>query len=127
MEQEDYLETIYELETQKGIIRISDIARILSLSKPSVTQMMQRLLKEKYVLYKPYIPLKLTDKGRGVGKKIAERHRVLADFFTLLGVPPKIQEKDIHGIEHFLSPITLSRLKKLNFFLKKKKYRSEKS
>lgn len=120
MEQEDYLETIYKLHIEQGLVRISDIAKILKLSKPSVTQMMQRLEKDGCVTYKPYFPLQLTNKGRRIGKKVAERHEVLAKFFTLLKIPPKIQERDIHGIEHSLSPITLKRLKEITNFLKKK-------
>lgn len=119
MEQEDYLETIYKLNLYQRLVRISDIAKILKLSKPSVTQMMQRLEKEDCVIYKPYLPLQLTSKGKKIGKKIADRHEVLAEFFTLLGIPRKIQEKDIHGIEHSLSPLTLKKLKEVTKLLKK--------
>ena len=121
MEQEDYLETIYKLTTEQGLVRISDIAKVLKLSKPSVTQMMQRLEKDKCVIYKPYLPLQLTKKGKKIGQKVAERHKVVAEFLTILEIPKKIQEKDIHGIEHSLSPITLDRLKKATKFLKGKK------
>ncbi|MBI5754413.1 MarR family transcriptional regulator [Candidatus Peregrinibacteria bacterium] len=120
MEQEDYLETIYELTSKHDPVRISDIAKILKLSKPSVTQMMQRLEKDKCVVYKPYLPLQLTKKGKKIGKKVAERHKVLAEFFTLLKIPENIQEKDIHGIEHSLSPMTLKKLKELTRALKRK-------
>lgn len=122
MEQEDYLETIYNLKKDLGHIRISDIASTLKLSKPSVTQMMQRLEKEGYVNYKPYLPLKLTAKGSRIGRKVAERHEVLAEFLTTLKIPKAIQEKDIHGIEHFLSPLTLQNLKKVTKFLKEKNF-----
>lgn len=125
MEQEDYLETIYKLTTEQGLVRISDIAKILKLSKPSVTQMMQRLEKDKCVIYKPYLPLQLTGKGKKIGKKVAERHKVLAEFLTILNIPENIQEKDIHGIEHSISPITLKKLKELSAFLKKtQKYKA---
>ena len=123
MEQEDYLETIYNLKKEKGFVRISDIAEILSLSKPSVTQMMQRLEKDGLVKYAPYQPLKLTSKGQKIGKGVAERHKVLAEFFTILGIPEKTQEQDIHGIEHCLSPATLTKLKKVTKFLKDKKFK----
>lgn len=121
MEQEDYLETIYNLKKELGHVRVSDIAKALSLSKPSVTQMMQRLEKEGYVKYQPYLPLKLTAKGSRIGRSVAEKHEVLAEFLTTLGIPKAVQEKDIHGIEHFLSPITLQKLKKTTKFLKDKK------
>ncbi|MBI4235205.1 transcriptional regulator [Candidatus Peregrinibacteria bacterium] len=123
MEQEDYLETIYDLHEAKGYIRISDVAMALNLSKPSVTQMMQRLKKEGCVIYAPYQPLQLTEKGRKIGKGVAERHKVLAEFFTILGIPEKTQLKDIHGIEHSLSPVTLKTLKELTQFLKDQKFK----
>jgi len=119
MEQEDYLEVIYNLDKEMGYVRISDVANVLELSKSSVTQMVQRLEKEGCVCYKPYHPLKLTSKGKSIGKKIAERHEVLAEFFTIMKIPEETQERDIHGIEHYLSPLTLKRLKDVNVFLKK--------
>ena len=123
MEQEDYLETIYKLGLEQEAVRVSDVAKILQLSKPSVTQMMQRLEKDECVIYKPYLPLKLTSKGTKIEKKVAERHAVLAEFLTLLEIPEKIQEKDIHGIEHSLSPITLERFRKTTKFLKDNKFK----
>ena len=124
MKQEDYLETIYNLQKELDFVRISDIAIAMKLKKPSVTQMMQRLHEEGCVIYKAYNPIKLSKKGEAIGKKIAERHAVLAEFFTILGIQKTIQEKDIHGIEHHLSPSTLEKLKKVNLFLKDKKFKS---
>ena len=123
MEQEDYLETIYLMEKEQDYVRISDIALSLNISKPSVTQMIQRLDKEGLVVYKPYSPVRLTKKGREIGKKIDERHQVLSEFLTLLEIPKEIQEKDIHGIEHFISPITLKKLKSAIDFLKKNNFK----
>lgn len=120
MEQEDYLETIYNLHKEKGHIRASDIAKSLELSKPSITQMMQRLKREGLVKYEPYMPITMTAKGKKIGKDVAEKHKVLAEFFTLLGISEKIQERDIHGIEHSLSPITLKKLRKATKFLRQK-------
>lgn len=121
--QEDYLETIYNLEQEFGISRISEIAKQLEISKPSVTQMVQRIANEGFLVYKPYTPIKLTSKGKKIGKQIAERHAVLSEFLTLLDIPKNIQEKDIHGIEHFLSPITFKKLKTVNEFLKKNNFK----
>ena len=123
MKQEDYLETIYNLQKELDFVRISDIALEMNLKKPSVTQMMQRLHEEACVIYKAYNPVRLTKKGENIGKKVAERHRVLAEFFTILGIQKNIQEKDIHGIEHHLSPSTLEKLKKVNKFLITKKFK----
>ena len=124
MQREDYLETLYNLEKTAGCLRGSDVARALKLRKPSVTQMMQRLAREGLILYKPYSPIALTKKGRAIGRKIADRHAVLAAFLSLLGIPKKSQERDIHGIEHHLSPTTLRRLKEVTAFLRRKGYTS---
>lgn len=123
MEQEDYLEAVYNLKKEKNYIRISDIAEVLDLSKPSVTQMMQRLKKDGLVDYKPYKPLGLTAKGHKIGKNVADRHKVLSEFFTLLGVSNDIQKKDIHGIEHYLSPVSFKKLKKATLFLSDNNYK----
>ncbi len=123
MEQEDYLETIFKLKEETGHVRISDVAEVLGLSKPSVTQMMQRLEKDGLIEYKPYHPVKLTPEGRKIGKGVAERHEAIQEFLTILEIPEKIQEKDIHGIEHSLSPVTLKRLKQASKFLKSKNFK----
>lgn len=123
---EDYLETIYNLEQESGFSRISDIAQHLKISKPSVTQMVQKMAEEGYLDYTPYSPLQLTAKGQKIGQDIAERHQVLSEFLTLLDIPPDIQEKDIHGIEHYLSPVTFERLKKVTLFLQKHRFRGSK-
>jgi Mn-dependent DtxR family transcriptional regulator len=122
MKQEDYLETIYLLNKEKGYVRVSDIATVLQISKPSVTQMVKRLESEGFLRYEPYAPIVLTPKGETIGKNIDERHQVLSEFLSILGIPEKIQEKDIHGIEHHISPITLKKLKEANEFLKAKKF-----
>lgn len=119
MEQEDYLETIYKLASKQEFVRVSDLARELNLSKPSVTQMTQRLEKEGCIIHHSYSPLKLTPKGQRIGKKIAERHQVLEEFFTVLKIPKNIQKKDIHGIEHCLSDITLKKLRTVTIKLRK--------
>jgi Mn-dependent DtxR family transcriptional regulator len=120
---EDYLETIYKIRQVKKIVHLSDIAKELEVSRPSVTQMVQKLHRAGYVIYKPYVPVELTQKGERIGKKIAQRHAVLAEFLTLLDIPEYIQEKDIHGIEHFLSPATLKGLKRATKFLKEKNFK----
>lgn len=122
LEQEDYLETIYKISLKRDFVRVSDLAKTLGITKASVSQMIQRLAKDGLVEHSSYAPLKLTKAGKAIGKKIAERHMVLAEFFTILGIPKHIQEKDIHGIEHYLSETTLKKLRKVTEFLKKKKF-----
>ena len=110
---EDYLERIHELIEQKGYARAVDIAEALDISQPSVTAMVQKLAQAGYLNYERYRGLTLTEKGRAVAGAIRERHQTLERFFTLLNLPPETQEQDIEGIEHCLSPSTMSALARL--------------
>ena len=49
----------------------------------------------------------MTEKGKAVATGIQQRHETLARFFSLFGLAPETQQRDIEGIEHHLSPATV--------------------
>ena len=57
---EDYLERIQELISRKGYARVSDIASELNFTRPSVTNMVQRLASLGFVKYAKYRGISLT-------------------------------------------------------------------
>lgn len=116
---EDYLERILELMTTKGYARVVDIAASLNISQASVTNMLQRLDAEGFIHYEKYRGLILTEAGEAVARGIAQRHQLLTDFLTLLGVPSQVREHDIEGIEHHMSSSTLLAIESLTTELKK--------
>jgi Mn-dependent DtxR family transcriptional regulator len=116
---EDYLERIYELTEDKGRARMVDIARSLRIRQASVTQMVQKLGEHGFVRYEKYRGLVLTAKGKGVARAVRRRHRVLEEFFELLGVDRQTAQLDLEGIEHHLSPASVERIEELVLFLKK--------
>ncbi|MBI5772576.1 MAG: transcriptional regulator MntR [Verrucomicrobia bacterium] len=116
---EDYLERIHELIEEKGYARVVDIASSLKVKQASVTNMVQKLGELGYLHYVKYRGLVLTDKGRAVACKIQQRHATLSRFFSLLGLDAETQQLDIEGIEHHLSPATVSCLADLAEFLEK--------
>ena len=118
MEQEDYLQTIYRLEHTSGAARISDIARVLGVRKPSASQMVERLEDQGFISHEPYAGVRLTKNGQKRALQVLERHEALVDFFTTIGIPKKVREHDIHGLEHYISPITLKKLRAVTKFLK---------
>src|SRR5690348_6426885 len=83
---EDYLERILELINSKGYARIIDIASALRISQASVTNMVQRLDADGLLKYEKYRGLILTETGAKVARGIAQRHKLLTDFFRLLGL-----------------------------------------
>ena len=116
---EDYLERIYELTEDKGRARMVDIARSLRIRQASVTQMVQKLGEHGFVRYEKYRGLVLTSKGKGIARAVRRRHRVLEEFFELLGVDRNTAQLDLEGIEHHLSPASVERIEELVLFLKK--------
>ena len=59
---QNYLELIYELSLDGKKARVSDIAKQLGVSKPSVNNAVVVLAKDGYVDYEKYADIKLTDK-----------------------------------------------------------------
>lgn len=100
---EDYLERIYALIEEKGYARVSDIAEALEVHPSSVTKMVQKLDKDKYLVYEKYRGLVLTPKGKKIGKRLVDRHSLLEDFLRLIGVDEEHIYKDVEGIEHHVS------------------------
>lgn len=100
---EDYLERIYKLIDEKGYARVSDIAEGLEVHPSSVTKMIQKLDKDGYLIYEKYRGLVLTSKGKKIGKRLVDRHQLLEDFLTLIGVAKEHIYIDVEGIEHHLS------------------------
>jgi len=116
---EDYLERIHELIEDKGYARVVDIARSLRIRQASVTRMVQRLDEGGFVRYERYRGLVLTSKGKGVARAVRRRHRVLEQFFQLLGVDKTTAQRDLEGIEHHLSLTSVRRVEALVQVLKK--------
>ena len=71
---EDYLETIYELSLKTSKVKVSHIAQALQITKASVSQMLNKLAKGKYILYTKYKPIQLTEIGIRIGKEIHHKH-----------------------------------------------------
>lgn len=100
---EDYLEKIYRLIDEKGYARVSDIAEGLAVHPSSVTKMIQKLDRDRYLIYERYRGLVLTPKGKKIGKRLVDRHHLLEAFLRMIGVNEEHIYKDVEGIEHHLS------------------------
>jgi Mn-dependent DtxR family transcriptional regulator len=117
---EDYLERILELINSKGYARVVDIAAALKISQASVTNMVQRLDAEGLLKYEKYRGLILTTTGESLARKIAQRHRILTDFFKLLGIDDRVIYHDVEGMEHHISPATLRAIEALTVQLRRR-------
>lgn len=108
---ERYLETIYEIEAESGEVRVKDIAKVLGVSYPSVSEMVDRLVENKLVSHDKYQHISLTSKGRRIAKGLDHKHETLKKFFVrVLGVNEETADRDACEIEHVISDETLDRL-----------------
>ena len=104
---EDYLEQIHNLIEGKGYARVVDIAQNLGISQASVTNMIQKLDAEGYLVYERYRGVTLTDAGRKVGQAIARRHDVLTRLLQRFSLDAETVHRDVEGMEHHISRQTL--------------------
>ena len=108
---ENYLEAILIIQEKKGIVRSIDIAHQLNFSKPSVSRAMSLLRENGYVAMDRDGLLTLTDAGMEIASRLYERHRLLTEWLTVLGVDPEVAAVDACRIEHDISEETFAKLK----------------
>ncbi len=113
---EDYVEAIAEVLNEKEQCRVRDLAKHFDVSHVTVSRIIARLQTAGLCETQPYRPITLTDQGRRLAKKSKQRHEVVMAFLIALGVDSVTAAIDSEGIEHHVSPNTLSAMKR---FLKK--------
>jgi DtxR family Mn-dependent transcriptional regulator len=79
---EEYLEVIYRLQEKDGVARTGDIVKSLKVAFGTVTNTVERLEKEGYVIHEPYKGVKLTEKGRKIALQVVRRHRLSERLLT---------------------------------------------
>ncbi|AQS59716.1 metal-dependent transcriptional regulator [Desulforamulus ferrireducens] len=109
---EDYLEEIYRISQRGETVRTTDIAACLNVSLPSVTKAMQKLDESKYIHYRRYREIVLTDSGKKLGHFLVERNRIIREFLKLIGSACDVAA-EAEAMEHYLSLPTLSAI--MNF------------
>ena len=121
---EDYLETILILEREIGYARVSDIAKRMGITYPSVSGMVKKLGEFGYIHYKRYGKVNLTKLGKELAKDVERRHNLWVSFLTSLGIDMEIAKKDACRLEHDISGITAEILNEfLNYILHSKEGR----
>ena len=108
---EDYTELIHELIEKNGEARTGVIARELGISHVTALRTIKRLQEQGYVTTARQKPVELTAKGKKLALYSKEKHEILLEFLVKLGVPKKVADIDVEGIEHHVSKITLDRIK----------------
>lgn len=112
--EENYLKTLYHLESNSEEVTITELSRRLHVSMPSVNSMVKRLHLKKLLIYRKYKPLVLTDTGRQEALAIIRKHRLVEMFLV---EKMNFGWEEVHEIaeqmEHIQSPIFFERLDQL--------------
>lgn len=109
---EDYLEAMLMLMERHGYIRSVDIASELNVTKPSVSYAVKRLRENGYVTMDKEGLLTLTPSGMEIASRIYERHKLLINFLTRIGVDENTARADACRIEHDVSDQTFEAIKR---------------
>ena len=107
---EDYLEAILVLKERRGVVHSIDIVNELGYSKPSVSIAMKKLRENGYITMDPDGSITLNESGLAIASRIYNRHKVISEFFTLLGVSPDVSAEDACKVEHDISDETFSKI-----------------
>ncbi|MEF9852703.1 MAG: metal-dependent transcriptional regulator [Hydrogenoanaerobacterium sp.] len=106
---EDYLEAILQVEQNSGRVRSVDVAKKLSVSRPSVNKAMGNLCEAGMVQKERYGDIILTEEGRERAAAVLRRHELIKRFLAeVLGVDDAVAEEDACKMEHIVSPQTMA-------------------
>ena len=109
---EMYIESLYVLSKQRQFVRAIDIGEYMGYSKPSVSRALGLLKSGGFVTSDKDGYLFLTEQGLEVAEKMYERHTLLCEFLTAIGVDEQTANDDACKIEHVISDSTFEAIKK---------------
>ena len=108
---EDYLKTIYELQSALGSAPTNDIAQRLSIAPASVTGMVRRLAQQGWLEYVRYRGVTLTERGRRAALRTVRRHRIIEAYLVhTLGYTWKDVHDEAERMEHAVSEELVDRM-----------------
>lgn len=117
---EDYLEAIYIAYLNDTPLKGAELARILNISRASVSEALAKLVAKQLIKYNSYEAISLTKQGILEAKKVYDKHHILKDFFEqVLGVSADEASENACKIEHIISQNILDKMIKFTDFCKK--------
>lgn len=108
---EDYLKTIYELQSQHGKVNTTLLAKHLDFAPASVTGMIKKLADMHLVDYERYQGVQLTLGGEKIALAVIRHHRLVESYLAeALGVPWDKVHEEAEKWEHVLSEDVAERM-----------------
>jgi DtxR family Mn-dependent transcriptional regulator len=108
---EDYLQTIYSLETEGEKVISARLARWRRVTPPTAWATIHRMQKHGLVKIAPDKTIHLTKQGREAAEKVARRHRLCERFLNeVLGLGWAQAHEQAHLFEHGVTPVIEERI-----------------
>ena len=109
--QEKYIKTIYILSKTEKEIRVTDIAKKLDITKPSVNRAIKNLKDIRLLNYETYGEIQLTEEGEKIAQEILKREDVMKLFLSkILDIEEKQAETEAISMKHAISRETEEKL-----------------
>ncbi len=110
---EDYLEAIMFKGTAEAGTKSIEVAKFLNVTKPAVSIAVEELIEKGLVTHEAYRNIFLTEEGRAIATRIADKHNTIKQALIRIGVSEETAEKECCQIEHILSRETMDCLMKV--------------
>ncbi|MEP7105888.1 MAG: metal-dependent transcriptional regulator [Chloroflexota bacterium] len=106
-----YLEAIYYMESEAESVRSARLADWLSVSRPTVTVALRRMIRDGMVRIDTRKEIVLTEAGREAAESIVRRHRIMERWLTdALGLDWVQADEEAARLEHAVSELVEERL-----------------
>ena len=103
---EDYLQTIYSLETEGERVISARLARWMKVTPPTAWATVQRMRRGDMVEIDDKKTIRLTEHGRVLAEDVARRHRLSERFLVdVMGLGWADAHTEAHHFEHGVTPI----------------------
>lgn len=112
---EKYLVGIYKMARTDKELKSTDIAKEINQPLQKTIQALQRMHYQKYIVYSPYQPLKLTEQGSKMAEYLIAREALVEEFLTLLQINEN-KELEKEAMQQYLSYESLEAIEKFVLF-----------
>lgn len=110
---EEYIKTMYVLQKQNGNIRVTDVAKKMNCSKPSVNKAIKQLKEKELLNYETYGSIELTKAGEDLAKKLLEAYDIVYVFLhEVLNLKKEEAQKEAEKMKSAMADDTINQLAK---------------
>lgn len=99
---ENYIKALYYLHLENEEIALSDLGKVLQVSKPTANDMVKKLKTEGIVTSEKYKPIRITNEGKRQAAAIIRKHRLSEMFLSQV---MKFGWEEVHEIAEELEHI----------------------